>query len=143
MSIFSSGISIRSELILQMKADVSARTPEEACGFVVGSQARAEIIIPVTNILHDPFRFRMDPQEELNAFLLAEKKGKEIIAVYHSHPYGIAHPSESDIKELTFPGVVYLIWFQLSESWQCRAYLMQANLDPVEIPLHITPNVER
>lgn len=124
----------------EMQADVAARAPEEACGFVIGMGDRVELIVPVTNILHDPFRFRMDPQEELNGFLLAEKTGKEIIAVYHSHPVGIDHPSASDVAELTFPGILYLIWFQAASEWQCKAYIMQNRAKPTEVPVIISTN---
>ena len=54
----------------------------------------------------------MDPEEELKAFISVEEKGWDILAVYHSHPHGIDHPSATDIDELTFPGIIYLIWYQ-------------------------------
>ena len=73
---------------------------------IVGEGNQSRLVIPVTNILHDPYRFRMDPEEELKAFLLAEEKGWEILAIYHSHPQGIQHPSPTDFTELTFPGVI-------------------------------------
>jgi proteasome lid subunit RPN8/RPN11 len=140
MTSVSEGIRMTTVHWTEMRADIAARAPEEACGFVLGTGDRVEIIIPVTNILHDPFRFRMDPLEELNGFLLAEKLGKEIIAVYHSHPGGIDHPSPSDVAELTFPGIVYLIWFQAAGEWQCKAYLMQNRANPSEVAVIISTN---
>lgn len=129
--------------LAQMEADIVARLPEEACGFVIGIEHTPTKIIAVTNILHDPYRFRMDPKEELDAFIQAEDNGEEILAVYHSHPHGIDHPSASDIDELTFPGIIYLIWFQRSESWQCRAYLMQIGVPPIEVPVRVSTILER
>lgn len=110
----------------QMEADVSARAPEEACGFVLGEGNHSRLVIPITNILHDRFSFRMDPQEELNAFLLSEEKKWDILAIYHSHPHGIDHPSYTDLQELTFPGIVYLIWYDDGNKWQCRGYYMKS-----------------
>jgi proteasome lid subunit RPN8/RPN11 len=122
----------------QMKADVSARTSEEACGLVLGEDNYSKLVIPVTNILHNPFRFRMDPAEELNAFLLAEKEGWEILAVYHSHPHGINHPSATDFDELAFPEIIYLIWYQAAGLWQCSAYLMHADADSEQVQIIIS-----
>jgi proteasome lid subunit RPN8/RPN11 len=122
----------------QMKADVASRSAEEACGFVLGEGHAARMVIPVKNIYHDRFKFRMDPQEELDAFILAEQRGWEVLAIYHSHPQGIDRPSNSDLDELTFPGVVYIIWYQSDSKWQCRAYLMQSQSNSEEVPITIS-----
>ncbi len=105
---------------------------------VAGQLNHARLVIPVTNILHDPYRFRMDPQEELQAFLLTEEKGWEVLAVYHSHPRGISRPSPTDQTDLTFPGIIYLIWYQQSGAWNCRGYLMQSQTSQVEVPVIIS-----
>lgn len=138
MNSIQSGLMISSRHWALMEADVAARSAEEACGLVLGEGSESKLIIPVTNILHDAHRFRMDPHEELDAFVLAEKNEWEIIAIYHSHPYGINHPSSTDYHELTFPGTVYLIWYQHANEWQCRGYLMQSAAESVEIPLVIS-----
>ncbi len=122
-----------------METDIMAKSPEEACGLVAGNGNHARLVLPVTNILHEAFRFRMDPQEELNAFISVEEKGWEILAVYHSHPHGIDHPSPSDFEQLTFPGIIYLIWYQNMNAWRCRGYLMQADSEACEVPVMILP----
>src|SRR5512136_1558741 len=119
MSILASGIILNLQLWSAMETDVSCRSSEEACGLVVGEENIASLVIPVTNILHDAHRFRMDPDEQLKAFLLVEEKGWEIIAIYHSHPHGIDQPSPTDFAEVTFPGIIYLIWYQLKNAWYC------------------------
>jgi proteasome lid subunit RPN8/RPN11 len=124
----------------QMKADVSARTSEEACGLVLGEDNCSKQVIPITNIFHNPFRFRMDPAEELNAFLLAEEKGWEILAVYHSHPHGIHSPSATDYSELAFSEIIYLIWYQAAVQWQCRGYLMHSNSVSERVQIVISTN---
>ncbi len=135
----STGLYLAAEHWQQMEADVMARSPEEACGFVAGEGDKSRVIIPVTNMLHDAFRFRLDPDEELKAFSFAEDKGWDILAVYHSHPHGIDHPSPTDIDELTFPGIIYLIWYQTANDWKCRGYLMQVGKEAIEVPVIITP----
>ncbi|MGE5122895.1 MAG: Mov34/MPN/PAD-1 family protein, partial [Acidobacteriaceae bacterium] len=61
-----------------------------------------------------------------------------VIAVYHSHPHGIARPSATDLDELTFPGIVYLIWYQQEATWYCRGYLMNSDQAPIEVPVIIS-----
>ncbi len=125
-----------------MEADVITRSPEEACGLVAGKGDKSRLIIPVTNILHDAFKFRLDPNEELKAFLFVEDKGWDILAVYHSHPHGIDHPSPTDIDELTFPGIIYLIWYQNAADWTCRGYLMQGRSQVSEVPVIVIPGTQ-
>lgn len=138
MNSLSSGIVITSAHWAQMEADVSSRSLEEACGLVVGEGKQANMVIPVTNILHNPYRFLMDPKEELEAFQLIESKGWEVLAIYHSHPGGISMPSATDFSELTFPGVLYLIWFHDANAWRCRGYLMDAQAGAIEVPVIIS-----
>jgi proteasome lid subunit RPN8/RPN11 len=134
------GIYITPDHWVQMEADVSAKAPEEACGFVVGEGYHSRMVIPVTNILHNAYRFRMDPEEELKVFILVEERGWEILAVYHSHPHGINHPSATDYDELTFPGIIYLIWYHIANKWHCRGYIMQAQTGTGEVPVIISTN---
>ncbi len=135
-------IHIRQDHWDQMRSDVAARVPDEACGIVAGIDHQSTMIIPVTNILHDSHHFRMAPDEQLKALLLIEEKGWDMLAIYHSHPLGIDHPSATDIKQLTYPGIVYLIWFQVDLTWQCKAYLMQSKLEHFQIPLIISTKSE-
>jgi proteasome lid subunit RPN8/RPN11 len=141
MNDLSSGLVLTPEHWGQMQVDVASRGLEEACGLVAGEGNHSKLVIPVTNTLHDLHRFRMDPQEELNAFLSIEREGWELLAIYHSHPYGISRPSPSDLAQLTFPGVIYLIWYQQADTWHCRGYLMDMEGEAAEVPVIISTNV--
>ncbi len=138
MNILTTGLYLRPEHWAQMELDVRLKTPEEACGIVAGKGNHARLVIPVTNILHSSFRFRMEPKEQLNAFLLAEEKGLDVLAVYHSHPQGINQPSVTDLEELTFPGIIYLIWFEDGDKWRCRGYFMDTKMEMSEISVTIS-----
>jgi proteasome lid subunit RPN8/RPN11 len=137
MNSLSSGLYLNADHWAQMEADVKAKAPEEACGIVVGQENCSQLVIPVTNILHSPFRFRMEPEEQLNAFILAEGKSMDILAVYHSHPQGPDQPSATDLLELSFPGIIYLIWYIRVNQWNCRGYLMYPQMDALEVPVII------
>ncbi len=105
-----------------MLADVIRRAPEEACGIIAGQNGRADRVYVVTNALRSPTAFRMDAQEQIEAFLEMEKDNQEMLAIYHSHPTGPEIPSETDKAEFAYPGVLTLIWFPKNDIWDCRAY---------------------
>lgn len=109
----------------QMRADVQARLPQEACGLVGGLHGRALQVYPVDNALHSPVRYRMEPDDQVRIFLSLEKLGWELLAIYHSHPAGPDHPSPTDLAEAAYPEAVYLIWFPRQGEWACTGFLIQ------------------
>lgn len=102
--------------------------PEEACGLVggrlIGEDARAEVVIPVVNALHSPVRYRMDPQAQINTFLDLERRGLDLVGIFHSHPSGPDLPSTTDVLEFQFPGVLMIILSPLGKisGWKLRAF---------------------
>ena len=117
-----------------MQTHMLSCMPNEACGILGGRGERVHVVIPVTNILHSPYRFRMDPSEQLSAFLKIENMGHEIIGIFHSHVYGPGDPSVTDLEESYYPNVAYLIWFPAENRWKCRSFrLIDGSV--IEIPL--------
>jgi [CysO sulfur-carrier protein]-S-L-cysteine hydrolase len=126
--------------IQRMRFDVTQRAPEEACGLLSGQikagTYRAVAVIPTTNELHSPFRYRIDPHEQITAFNQIDSQGLELVGIYHSHPAGPSEPSPTDIAEAYYPEVVYLIWSAQTGDWQCKAFLIQkGQVIPVEISI--------
>jgi len=123
------GLRISVEDWEEMRAYAAHKAPEEACGLIAGSPDvmiyQARIIIPTTNILHSPFSFKIDPQEQLAAFNKIEADGLELIGIYHSHPNGPDEPSPTDIAEAYYPETVQLIWSRRTGAWKCRGFLIQ------------------
>jgi proteasome lid subunit RPN8/RPN11 len=122
----------------QMQLEVAIQAPEEACGLLAGQieagMYRVSSVIPATNELHSPVRYRIDPHEQIAAFNLIDDQGLELVGIYHSHPAGPPDPSPTDIAEAFYPEAVYLIWSAQTGDWHCRAYLIQdAQVFPVEI----------
>jgi [CysO sulfur-carrier protein]-S-L-cysteine hydrolase len=109
----------------QMRADVIERAPEEACGLVAGKDNRSQEVIKVANILQSPTRFRMDPQQQLEAFLMIEDNNWDLLAIYHSHPGGPEYPSITDIREAAYPEAINLIWYPGRQDWSCRAFIIR------------------
>jgi len=125
---------------LQMQAEVERWAPEEACGLLAGLERQGKAVYPIMNALHRADRFRMDPLEQLRAFEAIESAGLELLAIYHSHPLGPAIPSETDLAEFAYPGVLSLIWSRGphgpsgTQMWVARCYLLDDGRAE-EIPL--------
>ena len=116
----------------RMRGQVSQAVPEEACGIIggviEGDTCRALEVIAISNALHSPVRYRMDPEEQWAAFQTLEKQGLELVGIYHSHPNGPEAPSPTDIAEAYYPEAVYLIWSRQGDEWDCRAFTIQDGL---------------
>ncbi len=110
----------------EMRNHVERMQPEEACGLLPGKDGQVTAVIPVTNELHSPVRFRMDPIEMLAVFQRMDRLGEDLLGIYHSHPKGPAVPSPTDLVEFAYPGVLYLIWSPLEENtWQVRGFAIE------------------
>ncbi len=110
-----------------MQQHVLRCLPEEACGLLGGLEQLITVAIPITNRLHSPTRFVMEPLEMLNAFRWLDEHGLNLLGIYHSHPAGPEHPSPTDLKELSFWKAAILIWSPAASSWQARAFYLQSN----------------
>lgn len=125
------------EQLESMEAHVERLAPEEACGLLGGRRTPAggsvELVIPVTNQLHSPIRYRMEPHEQLAALITLETQGLDLLAIYHSHPNGPADPSPTDLAEAYYPEALSVIWHRWGGAWQCRAFrLLPGGGVPVE-----------
>ncbi len=120
------GLEILAEPWRWMQEEVSRHAPEEACGLLAGREGRAWAVLPVSNALHSPVRFRMDAREQLRAMTWIEGQGLELVGIYHSHPQGPPAPSATDLAEYAYPGVLYVIWFRSGQVWQARAFAIEA-----------------
>ena len=109
----------------QMRADIEENAPEEACGLLVGLESQVSMVLPITNELHSPVRYRMAAREQLDAFERIDQAGLELVGIYHSHPNGPNRPSPTDIAEAFYPEAVHLIWAPQDGVWSCRAFRIQ------------------
>lgn len=86
--------------------------PNECCAFLLGAHnddGKVAIILRMRNIDESPFSFSIEPSELLNAYTLADTKGMEITAIFHSHP-AKASPSSTDIKYMQINPVAWVIY---------------------------------
>jgi proteasome lid subunit RPN8/RPN11 len=102
--------------------EVRRAAPLEAVGAFVGRFGRVERIVPLPNVHPAPeVAYRADPKALLALLRALEASGEELLAFYHSHPGGLARPSETDRQE-AYWNVPYVI-FGLAEG-RARAFLL-------------------
>lgn len=96
--------------------------PFEICGLIAGIKNRSKKVYPITNIENSPTSFRMSPQEQLNALLDIENNNFDLLAIYHSHPKGPAHPSPTDIEKSYDPNTPNIIISFNEDNWELNAF---------------------
>jgi len=120
----------------QIIEHVQSEAPLEACGLVGGRDGQSALVIPITNVLRSPTRYRMDPQEQLNAFLLLEEQECDLLAIYHSHPQGSPYPSETDRSEAYYPDSLYVILSPGENGWELRSFMINSE-SSLQVPVDI------
>jgi proteasome lid subunit RPN8/RPN11 len=114
-----------------MISEAKRLAPQEACGLLLGHTMQGQFQVlevhPVENVYKSPYRYRMDPQQQIQVFLEMEQRDLQLVGIYHSHPTGPDHPSAKDIQEAYYPEAVYLILSPQSENWRMHAYLIREN----------------
>jgi proteasome lid subunit RPN8/RPN11 len=132
------GLWIQEDDCQAMLAHILACLPEEGCGLLGGrfddwGTARVSVVYPTENELHSPVRFQMAPLEQLRVFQEIERRGLELVGIFHSHPMGPDHPSATDLAEFYYPGVpVVIISPATAGGWQVKGFHIE-NSQVVEL----------
>lgn len=96
-----------------IREHAEAAWPREACGLFEGHAAgrfvQVRRVLACRNEHEDPERrYRIDPETFLRADRAAERSGRRVVGVWHSHPHGEAYFSDRD-REEAWPGWSYLV----------------------------------
>jgi proteasome lid subunit RPN8/RPN11 len=91
-------------------------------------------ILPMRNVDESPLTFSIESTELVDAYNLAESKGLQVIAIFHSHP-AQPSPSSTDIKFMEINPVVWLIYS--TTEWRLKAYVYDDYVK--EVTIKITP----
>ncbi len=126
-------LKISSRDLALIQAELEASKPYEACGVLIGtmdgSTALVEKALPVTNIKRTRRSFELDPEQLYKAWDDADKNGKEIVGVYHTHPVSSCVPSLWDRETMENTPSVWLI----AGADGMRAYIWDGGIKPVKI----------
>jgi len=104
---------ISQESINVIKQELEINKPYEACGVLVGvahdDTISVEYVVPVTNVKPTRTSFELDPKQYYDIWNRAYKEKKDIVGVYHTHPYSSAIPSSWDKETMKNDLSVWLI----------------------------------
>lgn len=93
----------------EMVAHALALAPVECCGLLAGKEGRAKHLYRAQNIENSPVRYSLEPKELYLLLQDMEKRGWELLGIYHSHTHSEAYPSATDIKLAFWPDCLYFI----------------------------------
>lgn len=86
--------------------------PYEGCALMLGTwvedQAEVKEIILEENVDHSSVQFSIDPEHLYEAYMEAERKGMEIVGIFHSHP-APSYPSGLDLEYMKVNPVAWVI----------------------------------
>jgi proteasome lid subunit RPN8/RPN11 len=106
---------ISQEVLTQIHQHGQSAYPEEGAGLLLGSTSeedrKIESILPLTNTREDSARhnrYLISARDMLEGELEADRRGLEIVGVFHSHPDHPNQPSEFD-REWAMPWFSYII----------------------------------
>ena len=107
-------VSISADLLQAVIDATRDGVPNEACGLLVSSAYAADggapaRYIPMRNAAESPYRYMIDPEEQLNVWMELEDNGEVPWGIVHSHVASPAVPSATDVGLAFFPDSLYLV----------------------------------
>lgn len=101
---------ISKTLVAQIHQHLEAGYPNEACGVLLGKDGTVTEAVNADNLRTDSARNRylIDPLAYMKIERDADRRGLQVIGIYHSHPDVAARPSQFDIDH-AWPNLSYLI----------------------------------
>ena len=107
-------VSISAELIQAIIDAAREGVPNEACGLLAapsyaGESGSPTRYIPMRNAAESPFRYLIDPEEQLKVWMELEDNGEVPWGIVHSHVASPAVPSATDVGLAFFPDSLYLV----------------------------------
>lgn len=93
-----------------MLAAATAAHPDEACGLLLGEGGAIRLAPGAANVHPEPARhFEIDPAALIAAHKAARDGGPQVLGYWHSHPNGLARPSNTDRAMASGDGRVWAI----------------------------------
>ncbi len=101
--------------------------PNEGCGVLVADRVAEDGGVPsrfvgMRNVAESPFRYLMDPMEQLELLEQIDENDEAVWGIVHSHVASPPYPSPTDIGLAAFPDAVYLLASFASEPPELRAW---------------------
>ena len=125
-------ISVPSNFVDEMIEHAVQENPNECCGILAGKDGLISALYRVRNSTPSPYRYVMDPKDQMNVMKESEELGLDLMAFYHSHTHSPAYPSETDTRMAVESGWVDFCYVLVSlekQEPEVRFYMVDAKGD--------------
>ncbi len=104
--------------------------PHEACGILAAPVTAEEggvptRFLPMRNAAASPYRYLIDPEEQLRVMLDIDDADEVVWGICHSHVASAAEPSATDVGLAAYPDALYLICSMAGPDPVLRAWSIQ------------------
>lgn len=118
---------IPAELRVELVDWLRAALPNEGCGVLVASRVAEDGGVPsrfvgMRNVAASPFRYLMDPLEQLELLEEVDERDEVVWGIVHSHVASPPYPSPTDIGLAAFPEAVHVLASFATEPPDLRAW---------------------
>lgn len=86
-----------------------AEAPNECCGLLAGKEGTILQLYRCDSTEKSPYRYYIDPKDQLRVMREMDQKGWELLGIYHSHTHTGAYPSRTDVELAFYPEALYFI----------------------------------
>ncbi len=125
-------VTLPSELLAEIVEWSLRGRPNEACGLIAGRAPASDGGFPtrflgLTNAAASPYRYLIDPDEQLRAMLAIDDADEMVWGIVHSHVASPAVPSDTDVGLAAYPDALYLICSLAAEQPEVRAWVIRGS----------------
>ncbi len=93
------------EIVKHARAEV----PNECCGLLAGKNGGVLEVFRCESTEKSPYRYYVDPKDQIRVMREMDRKGWELVGIYHSHTHTEAYPSKTDVELAFYPEALYFI----------------------------------
>jgi [CysO sulfur-carrier protein]-S-L-cysteine hydrolase len=116
-------LALRDELVDWLRGAL----PNEGCGLLVAARTAEDGGAPtrfvgMRNAAASPYRYLMDPAEQLRVLLEIDDADEVVWAIVHSHVASPPRPSATDVGLAAYPDALYVLCSFASEPPEVRAW---------------------
>lgn len=132
---------LSAELLQQIIDAARAGVPNEAVGLLVGPAYAADggrptRYVAMANAAASPYRYLLDPDEQLRVTLEIDDADEVIWGIVHSHVASAAVPSSTDVGLAFYPDSLYLICSLAEQVPVVRAWTIRDG-EVTEVPIAV------
>ena len=111
--------------------------PNESCAILFGRNDNGQFLTTdvflTKNTEPSPVNFTISNDDLIRAYEESEKRGLEVIAIFHSHPDSVAYPSHTDRQYMEVNPIPWVIYSNASNEF--RAYILESTIIPIDVTI--------